>query len=119
MLAIILAVIDTELMPLSMSKIDMRILFMCKMKAFSDHVEYFTIHSVKNDCLVDVDGTTDTPCVNGYCVDGANTFFCQCFTGWTGSHCDIQGIYELLLTMFILSYSDNVPKTLYYLFDPE
>ena len=48
--------------------------------------------TARNDCLIDEGDATNTPCVNGYCVDGNNTFFCRCFAGWTGTLCDIRGL---------------------------
>ena len=43
---------------------------------------------VRNDCVVD---GQPSPCVNGYCVDGTNAYFCQCFDGFTGTNCDREG----------------------------
>lgn len=40
--------------------------------------------SVADECL-------STPCINGgTCVDGVNTFSCQCPTGYSGTFCEIR-----------------------------
>jgi hypothetical protein len=37
-----------------------------------------------------------TPCVNGYCVDGFNTYMCVCDDGYTGRNCDEEVIVRSL-----------------------
>ena len=54
-------------------------------------VSHFSI-IVRNECLIDAPNNQDSPCVNGYCIDGTNTYFCQCFDGFTGTNCDQAGI---------------------------
>ncbi len=38
---------------------------------------------------IDSDDCTPNPCLNGgFCVDGANTFTCQCLPGYEGTRCE-------------------------------
>ena len=42
-------------------------------------------YTARNECL------PISPCVNGYCKDGFNQYFCICFEGFIGDLCDLPG----------------------------
>ena len=38
---------------------------------------------------VDINDCEDSPCQNGgKCIDGQNSYHCQCPAGYTGKHCE-------------------------------
>ena len=42
----------------------------------------------KNTYFLDIDDCTNHTCANGgLCVDGVNTYSCNCSAGYTGEHC--------------------------------
>ena len=46
-----------------------------------------------NECVgVDCSG-------NGECLDGVNSFTCECNPGYTGQYCEIEGNYEIIVTI--------------------
>ncbi len=46
---------------------------------------------VRNECLIDAPSESTSPCVNGFCIDGTDTYFCQCFSGFIGTNCNEAG----------------------------
>ena len=60
--------------------------------------EYFLLHPARNECVLATDPLV-TPCVNGFCVDGFNTYTCLCYDGYTGRNCDVEGITEYLVVI--------------------
>jgi hypothetical protein len=46
-----------------------------------------------------------TPCVNGYCVDGFNTYMCICDDGYTGRNCDEEGWLKLYSLAFAVNFT--------------
>ena len=44
-----------------------------------------------NVLFLDIDDCADKPCdPNGKCVDGVNSYTCDCDAGYTGKHCEIS-----------------------------
>ena len=42
----------------------------------------------KNDYFLDIDDCVNHTCANGgLCVDGVNSYSCNCSAGYTGEHC--------------------------------
>ena len=58
--------------------------------------------------MIEAPANRPSPCVNGYCIDGINSYFCQCFDGFTGPNCDQTGIicnicdirYSIISTLY-------------------
>lgn len=52
-----------------------------------------------NFFVADIDNCQSSPCFNGACVDGVNSYTCQCHSGFSGARCE-QGekycVLELL-----------------------
>ena len=38
--------------------------------------------------LLDVDDCAANPCVNGKCIDGVNSYQCECISGYGGTNCE-------------------------------
>ena len=53
--------------------------------------------TARNECIIDGGGT---PCVNGYCVDEVNDYYCMCPDNFIGKNCETPGNVEKLLYMF-------------------
>jgi hypothetical protein len=45
---------------------------------------------VGTQTCVNVNECDTNPCVNGECEDCLNSYTCNCWTGWTGTNCDID-----------------------------
>ncbi len=52
---------------------------------------YFVFH------FIDTDDCADSPCVNGECIDGVNSYQCTCKPGYEGRNCE-KGISALKRT---------------------
>ena len=47
-------------------------------------------------CFSDIDDCADGPCNNGgTCIDGVNSYICDCIAGYTGANCQ-TGIYTCM-----------------------
>ena len=69
----------------------------CSCTAIDEYL-IIIIHTLaRNECL------PISPCVNGYCQDGINQYFCICYEGFIGDRCDQPGMLLScgLLTVFI------------------
>ena len=50
---------------------------------------YYFIYLCKNPILSDIDECDSNPCQNdGQCVDGVNSYTCECTSGYSGDNCD-------------------------------
>jgi hypothetical protein len=38
--------------------------------------------------ILDVDDCADSPCANGECIDGVNSYECRCTPGYEGKQCE-------------------------------
>ena len=48
----------------------------------------FFIYIVRNECIIN---DASTPCVNGYCIDEVNDYYCVCPDNFIGKNCEIPG----------------------------
>ena len=53
----------------------------------------------------DINDCVDQSCGNGSCVDGVNSYSCNCSLGFTGDHCETG---RLLLAMVGIRYKENM-----------
>ena len=65
--------------------------------SYSHNYCSFSVSLVRNECVVQIDPIM-TPCVNGYCIDGFNTYICICDEGYMGRNCDEEGLLDILKT---------------------
>ena len=56
-----------------------------------DEAKFWIRQLIKLAFFLDIDECASNPCENGDCLNGANTFTCSCFSGWTGKTCS-EGI---------------------------
>ena len=54
---------------------------------------------------IDIDDCDSYPCVNGDCVDGLNSYTCDCYSGYTGVTCETGEIIFCLHRLLNLSLS--------------
>ena len=48
-------------------------------------------------CFLDIDDCTSDSCLNGgACIDGVNSFTCNCRSGYSGAHCEHSKLSEWL-----------------------
>lgn len=74
-------------------------LFVC---LFILHVFYCLYVSFRGDfCVENIDDCMGVFCGNGTCVDGVNTFTCDCTAGYTGIECD-SGLLHISCVKIIL-----------------
>ena len=59
--------------------------------------------NVQNIHLIDINDCASTPCMNeGICVDGINSFTCNCPHGFIGKDCSISMIFIMYLNLGIV-----------------
>ena len=46
----------------------------------------------RNECIISTNPLR-TPCVNGWCIDGVNSYYCTCNQDFQGLNCDEPGIF--------------------------
>ena len=55
--------------------------------------------------LLDINDCQPNPCMNnGICVDGVNSFSCNCAHGFIGKHCSISKFTIFLVSTFFQQY---------------
>lgn len=53
----------------------------------------------------DTDDCSTNPCQDkGVCVDGVNTFTCNCASGYTGRLCETSKVYKIYLRVYVLHF---------------
>ena len=62
--------------------------------------------------FLDIDDCVNHKCSNGgSCIDGVNSFSCNCLTGFTGNYCEIGRLLLSLLLLWIngtsITHGDN------------
>lgn len=62
----------------------------CSPLSLSLHT-YTHTHTARNECIISTNPLR-TPCVNGWCIDGVNSYYCSCNQGFQGLNCDEPGI---------------------------
>ena len=68
-----------------------KVRLICQYQYIAGYDHVIDYHVVRNECTIEAPNGQLSPCVNGYCVDGTNSYFCVCFDGFTGMNCDQEG----------------------------
>ena len=55
------------------------------------HTTHTHTHTARNECIIST-SPLRTPCVNGWCTDSVNGYYCSCNEGFQGVNCDEQGL---------------------------
>lgn len=56
----------------------------------SSAMQFINAFIISNLLSVEINECSSRPCQNGgTCVDGANSFTCDCASGWTGTLCEL------------------------------
>ena len=59
--------------------------------------------------ITDVDECVSGPCQNGgSCVDGVDSYECNCSDGWAGENCETSNYTPQQFSFDILSFSDEI-----------
>ena len=66
---------------------------------------YFTFFFNLSFLKTDINDCVNQSCGNGSCVDGVNSYTCNCSLGFTGDHCETG---RLLLVLFGRKYKENI-----------